>query len=114
MKDWGAIKKHKKVKTLASGSDGGRFSVRVNGNNFFIVASDGMDWDHVSVSLRDRCPTWEELCIIKDIFFNAEETVVQFHPKKSEYVNNYPYCLHMWRYQKEEHLLPPSILTGFK
>jgi hypothetical protein len=79
-----------------------------------VIASDGMDWDHVSVSLRNRCPNWQEMSFVKDLFFEPEETVVQFHPKASEYVNNHPYCLHLWRWQLGEHLLPPSILTGFK
>lgn len=34
-----------------------------------VVVSDGDDWDHVSVSLQNRCPTWDEMCWIKAIFF---------------------------------------------
>lgn len=79
-----------------------------------VLASDGAGWDHVSISLKTRCPNWPEMCQIKDLFFHDHETVVQFHPKKSEYVNNHPYCLHLWRNQTEEHALPPSILTGIK
>ena len=41
-----------------------------------------------------------------------EETVVQFHPKKSEYVNTHPYCLHLWRRQSEEYELPPKWMIG--
>src|SRR5262245_54586743 len=26
-------------------------------------------WDHVSVSLSHRCPTWDEMCWVKDLFF---------------------------------------------
>ncbi len=32
-----------------------------------IVASWGGGWEHVSVSLPRRCPTWDEMCLIKDI-----------------------------------------------
>lgn len=71
-------------------------------------------WDHVSVSLPTRTPTWEEMCHVKDLFFELNETVVQFHPSIEEYVNNHPYCLHLWRSQTEIHELPPSILTGIK
>jgi hypothetical protein len=53
--------------------------------------------EHVSVSLRKRCPTWDEMCIVKDIFWGGDELVCQFHPTKSQYVNIHPYCLHMWR-----------------
>ena len=64
------------------------------------------EWEHVSVSLENRCPTWEEMCFVKDQFFDDEETVVQFHPAKSQYKQYHPYCLHMWRH-KDGHQLPP-------
>lgn len=79
-----------------------------------VVVSDGAGWDHVSVSLQNRCPNWPEMCHVKDLFFELDETVVQFHPKISEYVNMHPYCLHLWRDQNHIHDLPPSILVGLK
>jgi len=69
-------------------------------------------WEHVSCSLPTRCPTWSEMAMVKSLFWDEEQTVVQFHPKKSQYVNNMPYCLHLWRNTKQEHELPPQILTG--
>lgn len=62
-----------------------------------IQASDGMGWEHVSVSTRSRCPTWEEMCFVKDLFWDPEDCVMQLHPPKSQWVNNYLYCLHLWR-----------------
>lgn len=85
----------------------------ISNNDLKVIVSDGMEWDHVSVSLPNRCPNWIEMSHIKDLFFDDSETVVQFHPKKSEYVNCHPNCLHLWRSQSEEHKLPPTILTGF-
>lgn len=85
---------------------------------FHVIAStdeaDRTTWDHVSVSLvtwdeknpLERCPKWDEMCYIKDLFFEDEEEVIQFHPKKSEYVNIHPYVLHMWR-PHGEWLKPP-------
>lgn len=70
------------------------------------------EWEHVSVSLPNRCPTWEEMCYIKDLFWDETQTVVQFHPPKSEYINNHRYCLHLWRNTKVEIQTPPSILVG--
>lgn len=86
----------------ANGDSGnGIFKIFVQGRSFFAIASNGGGWDHVSISpgnhKRKTCPTWEEMCAIKDIFFEPEECVIQFHPAKSEYVNNYPFCLHLWR-----------------
>ena len=49
---------------------------------FAVQADAQTDWEHVSVSLPDRCPTWEEMCFIKDLFWNSDECVVQYHPPK--------------------------------
>lgn len=70
--------------------------------NLKVIASFGGGWDHVSVSCPDRCPTWEEMCYVKDLFFDDEECVVQFHPPKSQYVNYHPRTLHLWRPQAAE------------
>ena len=51
----------------------------------------------ISVSLVDRCPTWQEMCGVKRRFFEPEDCVVQYHPPESTYVNDHPYCLHLWR-----------------
>lgn len=74
------------------------FIPKVDGPVFTVIASNDMGWEHVSVSLNmPRCPTWNEMCIIKDEFWEAEDMAIQYHPKKSEYVNNHPFVLHMWR-----------------
>ncbi len=84
-----------------------------------ISDGDGMEdgeqkWEHVSVSLRDRCPTWDEMCFVKDMFFEADEAVMQLHPPKADYVNNHQYCLHLWKPGNATIPLPPSILVGVK
>lgn len=73
-----------------------------------VIASieDGQ-WDHVSVSLPDRCPSWDDMRFIKDLFFEDEEEAYQFHPKKSEYVNSHPFCLHLWRRRDGQIDRPP-------
>jgi hypothetical protein len=71
-------------------------------------------WEHVSVSTRRRCPNWVEMCFVKNLFWSADECVVQFHPPESEYVNNHPYCLHLWKSNRFDFPLPPSILVGVK
>lgn len=55
--------------------------------------------EHVSVSPRKklRVPTWNDMCVLKDIFFGCEEEVYQIHPKASEYVNIRENCLHLWK-----------------
>ena len=79
-----------------------------------IIASDGFGWEHVSVSRRDRCPTWDEMCQIKALFWDDDDCVIQYHPPRSEYVNNHPYCLHLWRPIGVSLPMPPSIMVGFK
>lgn len=74
----------------------------------------GVMWDHVSVSLPSRCPTWEEMCRVKELFWGQEECVVQYHPPKSDYVSNHRFCLHLWRWVGGEMPRPPSIFVGTK
>jgi hypothetical protein len=62
-----------------------------------VIGTNEDGWEHVSVMLRARrLPTWEEMSLIKDIFWDAEEEVVQIHPKHSHYVNMVE-ALHLWR-----------------
>ena len=62
-----------------------------------VIISDGLGWEHASVSCEKRTPTWREMCFIKDMFFEPEETTIQYHPPKSVYKNCCNYCLHMWK-----------------
>lgn len=78
------------------------------------VASWGGGWDHVSVSFANRCPTWDEMAEVKRLFFRPEEVAVQYHPAESEYVNNFPYALHIWRDQRGEMPTPPAWMVGIK
>ena len=79
---------------------------------FRVIASDGEGWEHVSVSLPERYPTWEEMCLIKGIFWDTEDCVVQFHPPESQYVNDHPNCLHLWRPIGHDIPTPPRGLVG--
>jgi hypothetical protein len=78
------------------------------------IISDGGGWEHVSVSLVDRVPTWDEMCWVKSLFWDDEEAVMQLHPPKSDYVNHHPYCLHLWRPTTGKIPLPPSEMVGPK
>ena len=77
----------------------GFFKVRVGsgGRAFNCIASDGMDWEHVSVSTPTHCPSWAEMAAIKSMFWEPQDLVVQFHPPEFQYVNIHPNCLHLWR-----------------
>lgn len=76
-----------------------------------VIASNGDGWDHVSVSTEKRCPTWNEMKYIKNLFFKSNETVIQYFPPEIAYVNNCPNCLHMWRKQGHNFELPPTYMV---
>jgi hypothetical protein len=56
------------------------------------------------------------MCQVKDLFWDAHEVVLQFHPAKQDYVNCHPHCLHLWRHKwkMKQVPLPPAILVGPK
>lgn len=91
-----------------------------NQTKFVCIASDGLGWDHVSVQVTEqgkqegRCPTWHEMCIVKDMFWAEEACVVQYHPARNEYVNCHPHVLHLWCPQEQELPKPPSFMVGPK
>jgi hypothetical protein len=89
-----------------------------------LICSDGSEapdvtdwqWEHVSVRAhrgdRSRVPTWREMAYVKNLCWDDEDIAVQFHPRKSEYVNCHPHVLHLWRPKHVEIPTPPSILVG--
>lgn len=102
------------------GDDFGAFRIPgPQGEQLMIIASPGdadenVPWEHVSVSTRHRCPTWREMCFVKDLFWDPEEAVMQLHPPRSTWINNHPHCLHLWRPMDGIIPLPPSIAVGYK
>lgn len=78
------------------------------------IFSWGCGFEHLSVSTPVRTPTWEQMCFMKDIFWNDNEVCMQLHPKKEDYVNNMPHCLHIWKPINKEIPTPPSIMLGFR
>ena len=81
--------------------------------SFQVIASNTNGWEHVSVSLPKRTPTWDEMCFIKDLFWEDEEVVMQLHPRKSDYINMHKNCLHLWKPTSGEIVTPPKSFVGF-
>ena len=92
----------------------GAFLIYHEGNAFKVIASDQMGWEHVSVSIdgSTKPPRWKDMCDIKDMFWDADDCVIQFHPPKKDYVNNHPGCLHLWRPIDQEVPRPPRWMVG--
>lgn len=89
----------------------GAFQIPLRGRKFLCLASNGGGWDHLSVSLPDRCPTWEEMKEIKGLFFRQDEWAVEYHPPADDNISIHPFCLHLWRPQYEPLPTPPRILV---
>ncbi len=102
------------VKTVAPDGLAGFIMMPNEKRLLAFIASWGGGWDHVSVSYAHRCPTWEEMQRVKEMFFGDDEIAVQYHPAKSEYVNNHPFCLHMWKPRMELIPTPPTWMAGAK
>ena len=118
MKTLNEIIRTPRVQIVAAGPDGGQAYVHLFSSKkprpATVVFSWGGGWDHVSVSFSNRCPDWEEMSELKRLFFLPEETAWEYHPAESEYVNNHPYCLHIWRCQQPGMPTPPSWMVGAK
>ena len=81
---------------------------------YLVYFTNGLGWEHASVSTQHKCPDWDVMCRVKEIFWNDDEACVEYHPKKEDYINNNEYCLHIWRPLEAELPTPPSIMVGVK
>lgn len=95
------------------GDDFGWFMVPFKGKwlRCMVAPVSNQEWQHVSVSCQKRCPTWEEMCYIKNLFWDEQDCVVQYHPPKSEYVNIAENCLHLWFNVKKNIPTPPRWMV---
>jgi hypothetical protein len=78
------------------------------------VVPETQGWEHVSVSMLSQprsIPTWDEMCLVKRLFWEPEDCVVQFHPPASRYVNTNAGVLHPWRLAATPFPMPPIDLV---
>jgi hypothetical protein len=116
------VKRGRKIAGYSEEIDGGYVfpHPKIRLYYYQVIASTGLGWEHVSITLRQtgkqqfvqRCPTWAEMCYIKDLFWNEDETVVQYHPAKTEHVSVHNFCLHLWRPTEVELPTPLKIMVG--
>ncbi len=100
----------------------GAFEIPLNGVLLTVIVSNGEDWvqcglpgqpwEHVSVSLKSRCPTWREMDAIKRIFWSDSATVMQLHVPRDKHINTHENCLHLWKPLGVEIPLPPEHTVG--
>ena len=106
------LRAHLHLGTDDSYGNNGFFVVPFESYELRCLASDGLGWEHVSVSLEGRCPNWKEMSFVKDLFWDDDDCVVQYHPPKKFYVNNHPFCLHLWRPTNATIPIPDPLLVG--
>lgn len=61
-------------------------------------------YEYVAVSPQDPgsqnkylYPMWNDMCVLKDIFFGDEEVKYKYSSKKFRYVNGVEGWMHLWR-----------------
>lgn len=111
---------HEMYSSVRDGNNGVFIIVTNHNTQLYCIASDGLGWEHVSVTVRVgkkskavlRMPKWTEMCHIKRLFWAPEDTVLQYHPPESVYVDCHPTCLHLWRPIGVEVPVPHPLLVG--
>lgn len=90
----------------------GDFVIPCHGSTLTVRASEGLGWDHVSVSLPMRCPTWAEMEFVRDLFFRDDETVMQLSVPRADHRNLHRFCLHLWRPPAAAIPRPPAEMVA--
>jgi len=115
------LKNHPILASTAAYGNNGFFVIphfRIFGYELRCQVSDGEGWEHVSVTVAPkgknatRCPTWEEMCWIKDLFWDKDECVIQYHPAEKDYVSMHHFCLHLWRPIDQKMPVPDPLMVG--
>lgn len=72
------------------------------------VLDDDEEWEHVSVSRRNRLPSWDDLVLVKERFVGPEREALQLLPKRSEHINLARHCLHIWARTSRSRVVMPE------
>lgn len=57
---------------------------------------DGREWLHLSMSRKDRLPSYEDMKHAKEIFLGNDRWAAQLFPPVKYHVNIHQFCLHLW------------------
>ena len=71
------------------------------GRGLFVMVSgavelDGKRWIRVSLSRRERMPSYEDMALVKRLFLGEEKRAIQVFVPATEHYNLHPNCLHLW------------------
>ena len=67
---------------------------------------EGIIWRHLSISLPDRDPSWEQIKTARYQFFPEDGEVFQLLPPHSDYVNLHPHVFHLWGRMDDVRMFP--------
>lgn len=105
------------------GARAGLFIIKQETFQIRMIVDDGVGsesgWEHVSVSCKgkypdgykDILPPWDCMKMVKMMFWEDEECVLQFFPPQSVYKDDNPSVLHLWRQVGINHPTPPLDLV---
>ena len=94
-----------RIVICAESTDGGMAKVLLTNNEtVHVFFSWGAGWDRVSVSHIHHCPTKDEMCEVKGLFFRDGECVMEYHTVDEDHDPAYPRSVQLWR----PHLAPPN------
>ena len=87
---WRHLVEHEPLMTAFAHPDGRRVVASVK------EEADGHRWLHVSVSRRDRLPSYQDLADVKAAFIGEDRDALQLFPRRAAHVNHMPTTLHLW------------------
>lgn len=68
-------------------------------------------WYHVSFSLKDKIPSYEQTLFVRKACFSGSAKVIQVFPPVEEHYSFHPNCLHLWSCLEKD-LLPDFRSMG--
>lgn len=112
MKKLDRILSHRAVQVIDTDfADGAAFFFKTDKSVLSVIVSWNNGWDHVSVSLPNRTPRYEEMKAIKRLCFEPHEWAFELHAPVSNHINIHPNCLHLWRPHNNTIPIPPSWMV---
>lgn len=60
------------------------------------VYDDGREWLHVSMSRKNRIPSYSDIVLVKQSFIGVNKKAVMVFPEQENHVNIHNNCLHLF------------------
>jgi hypothetical protein len=91
----------------------GAFLVPLDGELYHVMISDGEGFRHLSCTNAQKkvLPPWSAMTRLKEMFWADDDWVVLYIPAKDVYINDHPYCHHLWQPLNESLPTPPFVLV---